>query len=124
MLFLFRLQRALVSYLRSPLPRDALIDRDAMQPGGDSSFAAKGTQVPKRREERLLRSVARILFAAEHAKGKRENSSLPALNNLAESFCVARQSSLYDLLVARSRSLPAEVANLVARILRNRRNRH
>jgi hypothetical protein len=88
------------------LARDALVDSYPMQPRGNLGFTAEGAQVPERREKGLLSRVTRILFASEHAKGKREDSSLPALHNLAESLRVARQSTFYDLLVARSRSLP------------------
>ena len=107
--FFFGLQSTLVSYLRPSLPRDALINGNAVQPRRNLSLATKGAQISKRRQERLLSCVARVLLATEHAKGKREDSSLPALNNLAESLGVARQRPFYDLLVARSRSYPVLV---------------
>jgi len=73
-----------------------------VQPRGNLSFTAEGAQVSKRGEEGLLGSIARVLLASKHAKSKREDSPLPAPYNLAESLRVACQSTLYDMLVARS----------------------
>jgi hypothetical protein len=90
MLFLLRLERAFVSHLGTPLPRDALVNGNPVQPRGNFGFAAKSAQIAKRRQEGFLSRVAGVLLTPEHAKGKREDSSLPALNNLAESLRVAR----------------------------------
>ncbi len=89
-LFLFNFESALISYLRSAQARDALVNGYSMQPGGDFGVTAESTQVAKSGEESFLSGIARILLAPEHAKGEREDSSLPALHDLAESVRVAR----------------------------------
>lgn len=109
-LFRFNVESALTSNFRPALARNALIDSDTVQPGRNLCFAAKPAQIAKRRQKGLLRGVARIFFAAEHAKGKRENASLPARYDFAESLCVARQGTLHDLFVARSFVLSFDLA--------------
>jgi hypothetical protein len=90
MFFFFLFKATLFSNLRSTLSRDALIHGYAVQPRRNFCFATKRSDIPKGGQERFLGCVARILLTAEHAEGKRENPSLPALHNLAERFCVAR----------------------------------
>src|ERR1041384_2358269 len=94
-------ERSFATNLRPTLARDALIDRNAMQPRRDFRIAAKPTEIAEGGDEGLLRGVARVLFAPKNAVGQSEDATLPTAHNFAEGFVVARECSLHDLLVAR-----------------------
>src|SRR5688572_30105575 len=74
---LFVLERRFASYSRLSLSRDALVDRDPVQPGRDFGLAAKAAQVSKGGEKSLLGCVARVLFATQHPISKRKYAPLP-----------------------------------------------
>ena len=80
---------------------NALIHRDAMQPG-KPSFAGKTRRVSKRTES-VLRGVARVLVTAQHAERQRKDATLPAAHNFAEGLRVARQGTFNHLFVSRDR---------------------
>src|SRR5438105_2690079 len=76
-------------HARAPLPRDALVDRDAVQPRGDFRLAAEALQVAVGRNEGLLRGVARLLVCAEDAVSQGVNLPLPAAHHFAEGLTVS-----------------------------------
>src|SRR5215213_1175105 len=96
---MFVFEGRLASDLRASLPRDALVDGDPVQPRGDFRFATEPAKVPKRGEKGLLSGVAGVLLAAQHAVSEREDASLPAPHELAESLSLAGQGTLHDDLV-------------------------
>ena len=97
---LLLIERRLATDFRAPLSRDALVNGDPVQPRRHLRLAAKTSQVAKSGEKRLLRRVARIVFATKNPVRKREYSTLPAPHQLAKSFSIARQGAFNDYLVA------------------------
>ena len=95
--------------MRAALARDALVDGDAVQPRRDFRLAAKIAEVAEGGDERLLRSVARLVFAAEDAVGERVDAPLPATHDHAERIRIAGKRTLHDLFVARSSRLHARL---------------
>src|SRR6185436_9479462 len=81
----------------------ALVDRNAMQPGGNPGLAPKAAQVSERGQKRLLGGITCILFPPEHAESQSEYAALPALHNFAKGVGVTRQRALNHLFVVRGR---------------------
>ena len=92
--FQFIFDTRLGTHTRTTLSRDALVDRDAVQPRRDFCLAAKVLQVAECGNERLLRSVARVLRGSKDAVGESENLSLPATHNFTEGFLVSAKRAL------------------------------
>src|ERR1700752_4544088 len=88
--FLLLRKRQLASHFRTPLARNALVNSNPVQPGGDFCLAAKATQITKSGEKRLLSGVTGLFLTSKHAVRKRKEAALPAPHNLAESLRSAR----------------------------------
>src|SRR5262249_10189576 len=70
-----------------------------MKPRRNLGFTSKSSKVSKRREKRLLGCITSVFLSTEHPVRKRKNTALPATHDLAESFRIPTESSLYNYLV-------------------------
>src|SRR5947209_14317121 len=95
------LDASLRAHARTALARDALVDRDAVQPGRDFRLAAEALQIAVGRDEGLLRGVARVLVCAEDAVSQGVNFPLPAAHHFTEGLLVSGKRAFHQLLVGR-----------------------
>ena len=78
-----------------------LVDRQAVQPGGEGGLATEASNFSKELNEDLLGEVFCLRDVLRHAQAKRVDATIVALVNLLERLHVALGGTLRQLIIGR-----------------------